>query len=136
MKKLKTMIKEAGEGEVKWKNSQGGFRGKFVDSNGTKFGVDIAPTPMDYTSKADNKLLDTLWKDETSASDFDDYGFACVCFDAETMGQGNLDSSTLPKVSEMFVKILVDKFSSNRIQFVYFQSKRPLSKKNSRNYSS
>lgn len=131
MRKLKNVLTEADSGGVKWKNSPtlDGFRAKFVGPNGAKFGVDMGANPMDYTSKADNKLLDTLWKDDTSFSDFDDNGFTCGCFDFETMGRGNLDSSTISKVSEMFVGILVDKFRQNNIQFVYFQSTRPIMKK-------
>lgn len=131
MKQLKKIINEADLGGVKWKNSPtvDGFRAKFVDSNGAKFGIDMGANPMEYAKKSDLKKLDTLWKSEETFSDFDDNGFVCSCFDFETMGRGNLDSSTISKVSEMFVEILADKFKSNRIQFVFFQSVRPVQKK-------
>ena len=130
MIKLKNLLTEADSGGVKWTNflfkgnssKQDGFRATFVGPNGAKFGVDLGAKPLDYTSKADNKLLDTLWKDESTPYYFDDYGFTCGCFDFETMGRGNLDSSTLSKVSQMFAEILVDKFRQNNIQCVYFQS--------------
>jgi hypothetical protein len=128
MGKIKNLLTEADAGQVKWSGTLDDFKAKFVGSNGAKFGLDMSVTPIDYMSKGDTKLLDTLWKDDTSYSDFDDNGYACVCYDSESRGHGNLDSSTITKVSQMFVDILVARFKSKGIQYVYFQSKRPISK--------
>jgi hypothetical protein len=128
MRKIKNLLTEADAGQVKWSGTLDDFKAKFVGPNGAKFGLDMSVTPIDYMSKGDTKLLDTLWKDDTSYSDFDDNGFACVCYDSESKGHGNLDSSTITKVSQMFVDILVARFKSKGIQYVYFQSKRPISK--------
>ena len=130
MLKLKDILTEAVEGEIKWETDPmvDGFNGIFLGPDGKNFRIKIGNLPLDYITPADKQLLDTLWKDKTSESKFDDYGYICLCYDTKTKGRGKLDSSTLSKVSNMFVDILAAKLKADRVEYVYFQSsKRPVS---------